>query len=397
MRRSELEALFSPSGQELLRQLSPDLDMSDILRLVSALRKEGYSAEVVAAALGQFRLRRKARKKLGPIADRLYYTELGLEQATRLAVAAQHAERFRNAGCQNIADLGCGIGIDTTAFAGLGLQVTAVESDEVTAAVASYNLAAFPQVEVLNVAADSVNLTDFDAVWFDPARRSSASDGNGRRRRLAPEDYSPNLNFVFETLRRVGGGVKLGPDFPLELIPADCEPEWVSHQGELVELTLWFGKLARQGGKRVALLVSEQGNLRFVGAGSQQSPAHKLGAYLFEPDPALIRSQLMGDFAAEVGLRPTAARIGYLTGDSPVRTAWLRSYQIIETLALDIPKLKARLAELGIGSLEIKKRGVDIEPERLRQRLQLKGKGVATLVITKVGDARLALLCQPLR
>lgn len=371
--------------------------MSDLLRLVSALRKEGYEAEVVAAALGQFRLRRRARKKLGPIADRLYYTEQGLEQATRLPVAAQHAERFRAAGCTRVADLGCGIGIDASALAALGIQVTAVERDEVTAAVAAYNLAAFPNAEVRNESAADVDLGGFDAVWFDPARRADEKKEAGKRKRLALEDYSPDLGFVFESLRRLGGGVKLGPDFPLEQIPKDCEAEWVSHQGELVELTLWFGKLARELGKRVALLVVDDGIARYVGSGGQQEPAKMLGEFLFEPDPALIRSQLMGDFAAEFGLHPTAAKIGYLTGDSMVSSPWLKGYQVSETLALDVPKIRARLAQLDIGSLEIKKRGVDLEPERLRKQLQLKGKGAATLILTRVGDARLALLCQPLR
>lgn len=397
MRRSELEALFSQSGQELMRRLSPELDMSDLLKLVSALRKEGYAAEVVAAALGQLRLRRRARKKLGPIADRLYYTEPGLEQATRLAVAAQHAERFRAAGCERVADLGCGIGVDATAFAALDLSVFSVERDEVTAAIAAYNLAAFPKVEVVHAAAEGVSLEGVDAIWFDPARRLLDGAADGKRRRLDPSEFMPHLEFVFATLKQHGGGVKLGPDFPLELIPANCEAEWVSHEGELVELVLWFGKLAQLPGSRTALLVSADGVLRFSGSGRQQMPASKLGRYIFEPNPALIRSELIGDFAQQAGLHPTAARIAYLTGESAKRSPWLRTYEVIESLAIDTAKLRARLAELEIGILEIKKRGVDIEPEQLRQKLKLKGKGAATLIVTRVGDARLALLCQPLR
>jgi SAM-dependent methyltransferase len=397
MRRSELEALFSQSGQQLMRKLSPELDMSDILKLVSALRQEGYAAEVVAAVLGQLQLRRRARKKLGPIADRLFYTEPGLEQATRLAVAAQHAERFRAAGCERIADLGCGIGIDSSAFAALNLQVTAVERDEVTAAVAAYNLAAFPRVQVIHGEAESVSLKDVDGIWFDPARRELQGANSGTRKRLDPSQFTPHLEFVFTTLRQLGGGVKLGPDFPLELIPEDCEAEWVSHEGELVELVLWFGKLALQPGGRVALLVSGDGVLRFSGSGSQLEAAENLGRYIFEPNPALIRSELVGDFAAAAGLRPTAARIAYLTGDIALKSPWLKTYEVFELLTLDTAKLRSRLAELGIGVLEIKKRGVDIEPEQLRQKLKLKGKGAATLILTRVGDARLALLCQPLR
>ncbi len=54
------------------------------------------------------------------------------------------------------------------------------------------------------------------------------------------------------------------------------------------------------------------------------------------------------------------------------------------------------MSELDIGTLEIKKRGVDITPEQLRPKLKLKGKNAATLILTRVGDARKALVCQPL-
>ena len=42
-----------------------------------------------------------------------------------------------------VADLGCGIGGDALGFAALGLRVHAVDADEVTAAIAAYNLAPF--------------------------------------------------------------------------------------------------------------------------------------------------------------------------------------------------------------------------------------------------------------
>ena len=67
----------------------------------------------------------------------------GLEQATRLSIAGHHAARFRDAGMTRVADLGCGIGGDALGLAALGLQVAAVDADEVTAAIAAYNLAPF--------------------------------------------------------------------------------------------------------------------------------------------------------------------------------------------------------------------------------------------------------------
>jgi len=54
--------------------------------------------------------------------------------------------------------------------------------------------------------------------------------------------------------------------------------------------------------------------------------------------------------------------------------------------------LKKELAARSIGVLEIKKRGVDIDPAVLRKRLALKGSESATLIVTRVGERKIALL-----
>ncbi|MCU1523577.1 MAG: SAM-dependent methyltransferase, partial [Microbacteriaceae bacterium] len=56
--------------------------------------------------------------------------------------------------------------------------------------------------------------------------------------------------------------------------------------------------------------------------------------------------------------------------------------------------LKKELAARGIGSLEIKKRGVDVDPAPLRKKLAHKGKRSATLFVTRVAGKHLALLAE---
>ena len=73
--------------------------------------------EQAAAALQQAALRRQAVAKFGAAAETMFFTRDGLEQATRPAVADQHAQRFLAAGVRRVVDLGCGIGADALAFA----------------------------------------------------------------------------------------------------------------------------------------------------------------------------------------------------------------------------------------------------------------------------------------
>src|SRR5690606_18934916 len=170
----------------------PDYDaVADVVGAVSRLREAGHSPARVAAVMSQSRLRRRARGKFGEFANRMLFTESGLEQATRLTVAALHAKRFQDAGCQRIVDLGCGIGGDALALAALGVDVTAVDRDEVTAAVASFNLAPWDHARVIHADAEGFDLGDADGVFLDPARRTAS------KRLSNPADWSPSLEFAF--------------------------------------------------------------------------------------------------------------------------------------------------------------------------------------------------------
>ena len=126
-----IAAAFTPEGQELLAQLSPDQAATKKLAtdLTLTLRKAGHSAELVAAVVHQLELRFKARGKFGPFAERMMLTQAGLEQATRLSVAARHAGRMRDAGVRHVADLGCGLGADAMAMAALGIDCLLYTSD----------------------------------------------------------------------------------------------------------------------------------------------------------------------------------------------------------------------------------------------------------------------------
>ncbi|MEK9577933.1 MAG: SAM-dependent methyltransferase, partial [Aquiluna sp.] len=118
-----------------------------------------------------------------------------------------------------------------------------------------------------------------------------------------------------------------------------------------------------------------------------------LGRFIHEPDPALIRSGLIGAFAKANSLTAVASDIAYLSSGEYQASRWLRSFEVAESLPIDKKVLRKRLAELGIGKLEIKKRGIDLDPAQLRKELKLNGEDAATLILTRVGDARRALVC----
>lgn len=391
MDRDEVQHLLSSEGLRLLDGLPRYESAGDVVRMVSELRAAGHPPGLVAAVLSQAKLRARAETKFGPFAASMLFTEAGLEQATRLSVAAQHAGRFQAAGLAWIADLGCGIGADALAIAALELEVTAVERDEVTAALAAYNLAPWSNARVELARAEDVDLAGIDGVYLDPARR------DGAKRLKNPGDWSPSLDFAFGLAERLPVGVKLGPGIDRDLIPDEAEAQWISVDHEVVELGLWFGVLARPGVRRAALVVGRHGMAELTASDdSEDAAVGTLGQYLYEPDGAVIRARLIGDLARTLGGRMLDPTIAYMTSDSPADTPFAQGFRIIADFALDQRTLKRELAARGIGTIEIKKRGVDIDPAAFRTALNPKGDASATLILTRVGGKRRALLAERL-
>lgn len=392
---SELRALLTPEGLELLDGLGPIDEVAGVARAVSRLRADGHSPDLVSAVVGQAHLRAKATAKFGPFAARMLFTRAGLEQATRLAVAARHAQRIRQAGLTGVADLGCGIGGDALAFAGAGLDVLAVDADEVTSAIAAYNLAPFGAAARVRHATAEEALAEAEAsgaraIWMDPARRTS---GHSATRRVSADDYSPSLDWAFDVAARLPTGIKLGPGHDRDALPVDAEAQWVSADGSVVELVVWSGALAREGVRRAALVIrGDRSHEMTAPADTVDEPVRELGAFLHEPDGAVIRARLIGDVARSLDAGMLDRHIAYLTSDAALTSPFVQSFRVRETMAANPKAISAALKAHGIGRLEIKKRGVDIDPAVFRKKLALRGDREATLILARIGDHRRAIL-----
>lgn len=388
--------LLSDSGQALLVQLAELTETSlDSLETVSRLRAQSFTAEEVSAALSQAKLRRKASRKFGSLASELLFTQAGLEQATRLEVARTHAQRFVSAGVVSVVDLGTGLGTESLALAEAGLQVTAVELDPTTATLAAFNLRQFSTASVVNADATTFTVPRDSAVFLDPARRTA---GHANTTRLTNSDeYTPSLDFAFGLAQNHPTAIKLGPGFDRESIPDDTHAQWTSVDGEAVEMMLWFGALASSGVTRSALVI-RNGAAHEIAAERDSADAgvRPLGEYLYEPDPAIIRARLIGQFARDHELGMLDERIAYLTGDAPLESPFVQGFRVREVLPASESKLKKLLKARNIGRLEIKKRGMDIDPAQLRKRLSLRGDQAATLILTRAANERIAILADRL-
>jgi len=383
--------LLTDDGQQLLARAT-EAPEDDELKAQSQLRRVATGSDEeraahVAAALGQVTLRRKAAAKLGDDAVRMYFTPDGLEQATRATVAAHRAARLAAASAGSVLDLGCGIGGDLMAFARAGITSAGVDLDPLRIEMARANLAALGLPGAVSVAdATTVDTSPFDAAYVDPARRT------GRGRTFSVDDWTPPWAFVEQLLRR-DACVKAAPGIPHTRIPDGVEAEWVSDSGDVKEAALWSGRLATT--RRRATVIGHGGLATITDEDDPGGETCDIGEFLYEPDGAVIRAGLVTAVAAGVKGGLVDDHIAYVTSDESFRTPFARGYRVIETLPYREKALRAALRERNVGSLTIKKRGVDVVPDELRKRLSLTGDEAATIVLTRARGHGIALLVEP--
>ncbi|MCT3006155.1 hypothetical protein EFN17_00930 [Propionibacterium freudenreichii] len=92
-----------------------------------------------------------------------------------------------------------------------------------------------------------------------------------------------------------------------------------------------------------------------------------------------------------------APGVGYLSSDEPIVTPLATTFEVLEVIDHHMPALRAWVKAHRIGTLEIKKRAVEIDPAALRKKLRPKGPNVATLLLTPTTNGLSALVVQRLR
>jgi len=389
MTLDQFYALQKEEGRQLLARLANEpLGEDALLPLIERLRKD-YPAELVNAAIELARLRRQAAGKF-PAAMELFFTREGLEMATAAPVARHTARRY--AGRRKVLDLCCGLGGDALALASAAEQVVAVDRDPLSLEMTRANARAlhlddrisFVRADVTELAQTAPFLIGpIEAVFIDPSRR-----GEGRRVSRRPEDYSPPLSWCL-ALTRVAPrvGIKLSPALDYEAM--DAEVEIISLAGECKELMLWLGDF-RTCARRATLL---PGGDTLTDAGVSSAEIGDIGAWLYEPDPAVVRAHLIQRLAGELKLRRIDVEIAYLTGGE-VHSPFLTGYRVLEVVPWGLKRLNAVLAARGIGQATIKKRGFPLTPEELRPKLKLSGPARAVLICTRAQGKAVIIMAE---
>jgi hypothetical protein len=419
----EHELLTSPGRQLLADLAGQDVTPERAMRLAESLRGK-YPPELIAAALTQLSLRAAARSKFS-LAGEMLFTRPGLEQASSEAAARHSAARYADSAV--VADLCCGIGGNLMELAA-GRRVLAADADPVALAFARHNAGLRPgggRVAAVRADVRELSLRGVDAVFIDPARRAGG-------RRLRAGHSEPPLGWCVGLAGQVPAvGIKAAPGLPRERVPAGWETEFVAIGRALKEALLWSPALATVA-SRATVLQHAAGAaqppsasqapagqpspgarpapparpVHGAGQGSPVPAADVLlpqpgapvqvappGRYLLDPNPAVTRAGLVEDLARLTGSWKIDPMIAFLSADEQVRTPFARTLLVLLSARWNERQFAAALRERGIGSADIRRRGLAGDVEQIRRRLALRGNAAATIVITRMNGTPWGLIC----
>ena len=380
-------------------------ELRDPLAVGRALRRR-LPAELAREAAELFELRQRAGSKFpNPAAGR--FTRRGLEQATRPAVAASRARRIaRRAPGALCYDATCGLGADAIAVAAAGLPVAAGDRDARTASCARANLAAAGHREWVFVADALAPPISAPILLLDPDRRAAGS------RELDPRRWSPPLDACLALAARFEGAcIKLAPSFDPRalhgLLPPDLPHrlQWISHARELCEVALWTGTLAGE-----TALERDVHEVVALGSGDGAADGEISGrplevvslapaevseiSWLCDPDPAVLRSGLLGRLARELGLAPVSPGIAWLGGRERPRSPLVRAWRIVDRSSADPKRVRAMLGRHDIGPVQVQKRGHPDAPAVLERRFRGRGSRRGLLAIARLERGHVAWLLE---
>lgn len=294
-----------------------------------------------------------------------------------------------------MADVCCGIGGDSIALARRG-ALTAIERDELTAAMARINLATAGADRFVVECRDASEVTMPSGTQFhvDPDRREQD------RRYSAPDHYSPSWNEVIEMVSDSSAIIKLAPRANLDSMPLpSCHHRcWISLQRTVREQSLLCGELVAdhrlQSASRSSVAIAADGTARTfvpeIDSGPPDVATHPQSV-LVDPDPAIRAAGLTESFARCYDLSLVGGPSGFLTANHLDQVAASAAEMAIVAPVLwsgpcDMKKIRKELRARNAKVTTAKVRGTDHDPAKILKPLKNTGEKPMTLWIGRGGD-----------
>ncbi len=350
--------------------------------------RAGYSQEQIVDNLGkeydseayEIAKARIIGKKTKHLPDNFIYQKNDLRFATNPLVAEYRARRLK---CKTLVDVGCGIGIQTLAFAKKCDKVYAIEKDKRKIEYAKFNIKQAGSHNVIfihGLAEEELSkIKDANIVFCDPERAPSEKSRN-------IENISPKLGFLLSTSQKIKANLSLELPPQLKEPPEDCELEYISINNSLNRLTTYFGKLAKCRTSVVAL--PEEAMLNWDGkiiecSGFSKTPRK----FIYDPDKAILKANMLDILLRSLENTPNAKKLDFgkvlITCDAQINNTFLTGFKLIKSCIFT--DLKEELEKMNYGKAVLHASFPPDEYWKIRNNLEseLKGDKCAHIFIDK--------------
>lgn len=314
-------------------------------------------------------------------AEKLHYREEDMRWATHELAAEYRAQRLK---CKTIVDIGCGIGFQSFAFAKTCKKVYAIEIDQEKIKLAKKNaqILGWKNIEFIygDALSDKVisQLKKVDIVFCDPERSPEE-----RQRNVA--SIKPSIPELLKKYRALTENIAI--EFPPQMreIPFDCEKEYLSINGALNRLTLYFGDL-KKCERSAAVLPAEEKLCSSEEATLKE--IDKLGEYLYEVDPAVAKAGLLAELSEQSGTELyEEGKAVFFTSDKKITGAFFKhKFKVIDMCAQDEHEILTVLHKHNAGKVILR---IPVDPAeywKIRRKIEAKLDGSKTYALLYLGN-----------
>ncbi len=310
------------------------------------------------------KLQPKLIKKFGT--SNILCDQFGYEQSSSLAVSKYKASLIQSG---SVLDLCCGIGADSISLSDK-VNVLGVDLSAERLKCFDYNHTQFRpngQHEIALHDVISFNQSS-DCFLIDPDRRPK-----NKQKSWGLDQLSPNLDELKRIVSRLHSGlIKLSPASDVSRFSSlfDFSSCYIGDKGQSKELLLKTGKFQNNFKETVFLptneilehTINDEINAR-ASLISQSSPK----SYIHEPIKPSLSSGLYWVEAATLGLLQLNFEIPYFVSENPINSSFWSSFKVIDEVPFREKKIKSFLKCQDFDELEVKKRGLDIDPLELQR------------------------------
>jgi len=323
--------------------------------------------------------------------EELFFEPEDIRWATPEIVANYRAQRLK---CNIIIDLGCGIGFQTFAFAQTCQKVYAIEIDKRKIERAQKNAKVLGLKNIEFIYGDMLDpiiikkVKKADIVFCDPERLPEEE-------KRSVGSIIPGVDKILAAYDKITS--KIAIEFPPQIkeIPFDCEKEYLSLDGALNRLTLYFHGLKEA--ERSAIILSKVSKEeKIVSERIVNNPKAKLiehrdkekpDKYLYEVDAAVVKADLL----AELGVKTDCSlfskgKATFFTSDKRMKnTFFKKTFEVVATILFNEKDIVTSLQKKEFGKVVIR---YSVDPQdywKERKNYESKLNGAKTAYLFQFG------------